>query len=91
MQWLNDFAQWLLNVLLYIPRWIWSELLTAFAAVISLIPVPEAVTAWSSNIGSLSSSVIWFLSIFQFKLGLTLVMSAYVARWLLRRIPFIGG
>lgn len=90
MDWLSDFAQWLLDTLLYVPRWVWNELLIALASVITAIPVPSFVLTWSANASSLPSSVIWFLSLLEFKAGLAMVASAYVLRWLLRRIPLVG-
>lgn len=90
MEWLQDFAQWLLDTLLYVPRWVWDQLLTALGAVIAAIPVPDFVLVWTSNAGSLPSSIIWFLTMFEFKSGLTMVASAYITRWMIRRIPVVG-
>lgn len=90
MQWLTDFAQWLLDALLWIPRWLWSEVLQALSALINSIPVPDSLGVWTSSIGSLPANVIWFLDLLQFRAGLAMVISALIARWVLRRIPLIG-
>lgn len=90
MQWLHDFSQWLLDVLLFIPRWLWSQVLDAFATFIENLPVPEMVNMWVTHAGSIPSTIVWFLTILEFKFGVTVVVSALVLRWLLRRIPFFG-
>lgn len=90
MQWLKDFAEWLLDALLFVPRWVWNELLDALAALVEAIPAPDAVASWTANAGSLPANVVWFLELLQFRAGLAMVISALVARWILRRIPLIG-
>jgi hypothetical protein len=87
---ISSFATWLEEVLLYVPQWCWQQLLAALGAVIAAIPVPEGFTTWESNIGAISATAIWWLTLFEFKPGLEMVLGALLARFLLRRIPFVG-
>lgn len=90
MQWLQDFAEWLLDLLLFVPRWLWSQVLDALATFVESVPVPEAVSAWMTNAGSIPSTIVWFLTILEFKYGVSVIIAALVLRWQLRRIPFLG-
>lgn len=61
---------------------------TEFLQVISsLLPSANALTGALSGI---SASTSYFLDIFAFQTGLSLVISAYVTRFMIRRIPVIG-
>lgn len=90
MQWLTDFAKWLLDILLFIPRWIWNESLQAIAALINAIPVPEFIQAWPQLAAAIPPQVVWFLNLLQVRQGLAIVVSACVLRFLIRRIPLVG-
>lgn len=87
---LSDALEWLKGALLFIPRWIWSGILGALGALIKAIPVPDFFATWASSAGAMSSSVVWFLDLVQFKFGVVTVGGALLLRWLLRRIPLIG-
>ena len=73
-------------------------ILTAiFAAVAALIPAainlisPHIGTAGlSSSFGGLDSGVWWVLDFFALDYGIPLIISAHVARFLIRRLPVIG-
>ncbi len=61
---------------------------TEFVAVItSILPTGSAVTG---ALGSLASSTWYFLDVFMFQTGLSMVVSAYATRFIIRRIPLIG-
>jgi hypothetical protein len=94
-QWLADliirFAQWLFDLFLYIPRYLWSIIvdfvLSMFDFVISLMPDLSGLYM----IDSLQSSGIgYYLCLLDFWIGLSIVVSSYIVRFLIRRIPFIG-
>jgi len=87
---LTDFGQWLLDLLLFIPRKIWQLFLEGAAAVLNALPVPEAFARVSSGGSSLAGSVVWFLDIFAAGTCFSIIIGAAVARFLLRRIPGIG-
>lgn len=81
--WVVDFFQWLavkLCVLVF----------DAIIAVLNLIPVPAWLGEISGNIGSLPSGVLFFIGPFQFGTGMAWVVSAYLLRFLIRRLPVVG-
>ncbi|CAA0100613.1 Uncharacterised protein [BD1-7 clade bacterium] len=65
-----------------------DQIMSSIAGVFESIPVP----GFLQNIGafSLSSDILYFTTLFQLPAGLSLVVSAYTARFILRRIPVIG-
>ena len=87
-----------------IVSWLLREVVVKFAVlsgVFALVAflVPKAVNLLGDflNAGSLTSafsglpsSVWFFIDAFQLGYGLPLVISAYVARFLIRRLPVIG-
>lgn len=54
---------------------------------ISLLPNSNIL---SSALHRLPSSVAYFLNIFMIPQGISMIFSAYVTRFMIRRIPFIG-
>lgn len=72
--------------------------LTAVFAVMAIV-VPMAINLLTPYIGitsltgafsSIDPGVWWFLDFFALDYGIPLVISAYVARFLIRRLPVIG-
>ena len=78
----------LTDILLYIPRQTYYYFTQGLAHLIGLIPLPDFLN--SMNLSGLTSAG-YFLDAVSFTYGFTLVTSALIARFLLRRIPFIGG
>lgn len=92
--------------LLFAPliTWIFRDVVVkflVFAAVFALVAflVPKAVAylgnfinpgGLTSAFGAVGPGVWFFLDFFQLGYGLPLVISAYVARFLIRRLPIIG-
>lgn len=101
MEWLTDVLQWLLDLLLYIPKVVFMWLLEAGAALINALSfvcgfgtttcsVEQWATLWGSVPPEVAQALAWFLGVVQFKFGLQVVACAYFARWVVRRIPFFG-
>ena len=87
---LSDFATWLLDLLLWVPRKLWAELLEGLATLVEGLPVPGFIATAQSAFDGIPSSVVFFLDKFAFAEGVAMVLSAYVLRFVLRRIPLIG-
>jgi hypothetical protein len=68
--------------------WIFETILYAFVVILELIPVP----GWAVNVGSLNlpDGVAWFASAFELPFGAAVMSSAWIIRFLVRRIPVIG-
>lgn len=87
---LSDFAEWLKELFLWLPLKIWEMLLEALAGVFEAIPVPDFINTAQGYMSGIGGNVLWMLSLFAVPEGLTMVMSALLLRFLVRRIPLIG-
>lgn len=83
-------TQWLLDAFLYIPKKLWELLLDAFATVIEAIPVPEFINTAGNAFGSIPPNILFFANFFALGEGITMILSAYVLRFIIRRLPIIG-
>ncbi len=87
---LTAFYAWLVDLLSYIPKMIWSEILDALASVIQAIPAPDFMLQAQSFFNGIPSSIVYFFQFFAIQEGLAMIITALLMRFLLRRIPFIG-
>lgn len=83
LQWLQDMVTW---SLLKVFKLVTVGLLTVFNA----IPVPSFISSASGYASNISPSVAWIMGSFQVSFGFGVVLSAYLIRFLIRRLPFIG-
>lgn len=91
--WLNDFANWLADAFLFLPRWVVQQLCEALVSVINMIPEPPGVGALVGDDGLLSqvpSEFIWVMQLFEFGYGIVMVLGALLFRWAWSKIPFVG-
>lgn len=68
--------------------WLWEGMLNGIASAFEAIPVPDFLIGVGTH--TMPSAIAWFASPFQLGLGLGIVVTAYTARFILRRIPIIG-
>lgn len=83
LSWLIDFVEWCVTKIFLL-------IFDAVVAVLSLIPVPEWLADLSGNITAIDPGILFFVRPFELGTGLTWVVSAYVIRFLIRRIPVVG-
>lgn len=88
--WFEDFMAWLLELLLWLPRKAYELLLEGLLQILNVIPVPDWLTDLSTNFAGLPAGVAFFLQALQLPTGLAIVGSAYLVRFLIRRLPFFG-
>ncbi len=55
-----------------------------------LLPGATKASALNTSLLGIPSSVWYFLDLMSFSTGISIVLSAYVTRFIIRRIPFIG-
>lgn len=55
-----------------------------------LVPLLPQVSAVSGALAAIPPGVWWFLDVFGVAQGLPLVISAYLTRFVIRRIPLVG-
>lgn len=51
------------------------------------LPTAQAIT---NGLGGISPDIWYFLDLFAFSAGIPIILTAYVTRFAIRRIPFIG-
>jgi hypothetical protein len=86
---LEDLLTWLPEAVLQSFLYVYQFMLIGLANFINFIPLPNIPLGDGViNVGGTLSSI---LAMFNFDLGVVLIMNAYFARFLIRRIPFIGG
>lgn len=87
---LASLLDWVLQVLLWAPKKVWSLILDGLASVIEGLPVPDFVAQAGSFFGNIPGSVVYFFQFFAVAEGLAMVSLALILRFALRRIPLIG-
>lgn len=84
------FKDWLRDLLLWVPRKIWELMLDGLASVIEAIPVPSWLADAGDAFSGLPSGVLYFVDALNLGAGMTIILGAYVLRFLIRRLPVIG-
>lgn len=89
-QWIVEFTDWLLEILLWLPRELFALFMDALASLVESIPVPDFVNQAAGAFGSIPSNVLFFAHYFAVSEGIAFVLAAYLIRFIIRRIPMIG-
>ena len=87
---LESILTWLKDLLLWLPRKLTELVLDGLAALIEAIPVPDFLSSAPGFLGGIDPTLVFFLNGFAFAEGLTIIFSAYVLRFLIRRLPIVG-
>lgn len=87
---INAFAGWLFKSVIFKFILMFTLWFAVTELVPTLVPFLPSSVAIHSAISGVSPSVAYFLNLFLFDMGISLVVSAYAARFLIRRIPVIG-
>jgi hypothetical protein len=87
---LSQILTWLKDLLLWLPRKLCELILDGLAVVIEAIPVPGFLDSAPGWLGGIEPTIVYFLEGFAFAEGLTIIFSAYVLRFLIRRLPIVG-
>ncbi|EBV3304081.1 hypothetical protein DOH45_23960 [Salmonella enterica subsp. enterica serovar Enteritidis] len=91
---ISDFASWLKVIIEQVIAWLVNLLLAIFswfidAAIylLDLMGITQRVKMASHYFDALPDGVWYFMNLFQVQWGLGLVMTSYLIRFLVRRIP----
>jgi hypothetical protein len=90
IEFLSSVLSWLLDAPLYVLKHVLAALVTAFAEMLSLVPVPDFLESAAARFAAVPVGVAWFLAAFEVKFGLGVMAFAYMLRFAIRRIPFFG-
>lgn len=87
--WLGEILLWLLDVLLWAPKKLYELICDGLASVIEAIPAPSWLTG-ANPFASIDPGIVYFGEALQLGEGVTIILSAYLLRFVIRRIPLIG-
>ncbi|MBK1718525.1 DUF2523 family protein [Thiocystis violacea] len=87
---LTAIAEWFLLFLQDIFQWLYQQVIGALAALLEALPVPDFLNSTASVFSAIPSSVIYLASVGQFPAGLSILGSAYLIRFIIRRLPVVG-
>lgn len=87
---MTEILEFLKDLLLWVPRKLWAELLEALQALIHSLPVPDFVADASGYFSAISGNILFFAQKLAVGEGITMILGALVLRFILRRIPLIG-
>jgi len=90
LDYLEAFAQWLKDLLLWLPLKLWEMLLDGLASVIEALPVPDFLAAAQGLFSGVGGNVLYVLGLFAVPEGIGMIISALILRFIIRRIPLIG-
>jgi len=85
-----SFTEMLISSIWLFVKYAFQEVLEALNGFLHWIPVPDFASKAGGFLQGMPPEVSWFLNAVAFNEGLTMVMLAYVLRFILRRIPLIG-
>ena len=86
---IQKFIDALIDIILWARRMLFSWLIDAVEHMMGWLPEIQVVDV-ENIFNGLGGQMLYFLTMFEFSYGLTAVMTALIARFVLRRIPFIG-
>lgn len=79
----------LIDIVLWVPRQLFGLLVDAVELMLTWIPEIHIVDV-QGIFNGLGGQLLYFLTVMEFDYGVTAMMTALIARFILRRIPFIG-
>ena len=86
MEFLNrirDFFIWLFDYVL-------DAIFNGIISMLELIPVPTFIEDMGSSADSITGISAYYLGVFNVGSGIGIILSAYLIRFSIRRLPFIG-
>lgn len=90
LTWLELLVDDVLTYLLLFPKYLFDIVSTSIVEFFEGIPVPDFMSSAGALFQGIPPDIVYYAGIFRVADGLAMVLSAYVLRFILRRIPFIG-
>lgn len=84
------FANYLLDLLIYIPQQIFALFGQGFVAFFNLIPIPSFISSMQSYVDFLSTTMGYFFILLRLNSVSVIIIGAYIVRFIIRRIPLVG-
>lgn len=89
-KWFQDSLNWIIDFIKDFPLWLFGKFAEGVVTFFNAIPVPSFFATAAGAFSGIPSSVVFFAQAFEMGFGVSVVLSAYVLRFVIRRIPFIG-
>lgn len=89
-QWLNDAFDAFVQFLMDLPAWAFSKIGEGIVSFFEAMPVPDFFTSAATAFDGIPPGVVFFAQAFHIGPGVTMVLGAYLLRFIVRRIPLIG-
>jgi len=88
--WYNPacWLEWIRDELHAFFLWLYESVIGGVATLFESIPVPDALLNSAGHV--VPAGVSFFATAFEIPIGLSIIVGAYIARFILRRIPLIG-
>lgn len=90
VEYFNAAIDWFFELVQWLPKLLFAEILDALALVVEAIPVPGFIDTATGAFQSIPPTVLFFASKFALGEGVAMILAAYVLRFVIRRIPIIG-
>lgn len=87
---LSAFGSFWFDMVTWIPRHVVAGLLEGLLYVLEAIPAPSFLPALQANLAAFPPEILYMAQIYELKAGVSMILGAYVLRFGIRRLPFIG-
>ena len=84
------FTDWLLELVLWVPKKVLESILDALASLLEAVPVPDFMINAQGFFSAIPPEIIFVLTFFAVKEGIAMIIAAMILRFVIRRIPIIG-
>ncbi|HEJ5845481.1 DUF2523 domain-containing protein [Pseudomonas aeruginosa] len=89
-KWVQDAFDYFGELLPVLPEYVFHRMTSAVVKFFEWLPVPDFFVTAGNAFQGIPPSVVYFANAFQIGPGVTMVLGAYLLRFILRRIPIIG-
>lgn len=89
-QFLNSAISDFFNFMIHLPELTYAWFTNGLAQFFRDFPVPDFIEGASKAFNSIPPEVVYFANAFRLTEGISIIMSAYILRFIVRRIPFFG-
>lgn len=89
-EWISDAYDDFIKFIKEFPEWLFGKFADGVVAYYEAIPVPDFFATAQQAFANIPSEVIFFAEAFQIGTGVSMIFSAYLLRFVTRRIPLIG-
>lgn len=90
LNWVLELVDKIFDIVLLLPQLFFQWVGEGVVEFFNWLPVPGFISGASDMFSSIPADIAFYGSALQIGPGIAMVLSAYVLRFILRRIPFIG-